>query len=320
MQYQNLVVLLRTRKEKKVSVKTVQATINGQTYTLTFNSSTGKYEATVTAPSKSSYNQSGHYYGVTVKATDEAGNTITKDATDSTLGSSLQLKVKEKVAPVIAIVSPTSGSYSTNNKPVITWKVTDTDSGVNPSTIGITLDSGTKVTGDAITKTAITGGYQCTYTPTTALSDGSHTIKLDASDYDGNAAATSSTSFKVDTVPPVLTLSSPTDKLITNQTACTVKGKTNDATSSPVTVTVKLNSGAAEAVTVGSDGSFSKALTLAGGTNTITVVATDGAGKATTITRTVTLDTTAPVIKSVTLTPNPVDAGKTFIISVEVTD
>ena len=115
-------------------------------------------------------------------------------------------------------------------------------------------------------------------------------------------------------------MSSPTDKLITNQTACTVKGKTNDATSSPVTVTVKLNSGAAEAVTVGNDGSFSKALTLAGGTNTITVVATDGAGKTTTITRTVTLDTTAPVIKSVTLTPNPVDAGKTFIISVEVTD
>ena len=236
------------------------------------------------------------------------------------MGSSLQLKVKEKVAPVIAIVSPTSGSYSANNKPVITWKVTESDSGVNPATIGITLDSGTKVTGDAITKTSITGGYQCTYTPTTALSDGSHTIKLDARDYDGNAAATSSTSFKVDTVPPVLTLSSPTDKLITNQTACTVKGKTNDATSSPVTVTVKLNSLAAEAVTVGSDGSFSKALTLAVGTNTITVVVTDGAGKTTTITRTVTLDTTAPVIKSVTLTPNPVDAGKTFIISVEVTD
>lgn len=303
-----------------MAVKTVQATINGQTYTLTLNSSTGKYEATVTAPSKSSYNQSGHYYGVTVKATDEAGNTTTKDATDSTLGSSLQLKVKEKVAPVIAIVSPTSGSYSTNNKPVITWKVTDADSGVNPSTIGITIDSGTKVTGDAITKTAITGGYQCTYTPATALSDGSHTIKLDASDYDGNAAATSSMSFKIDTVPPVLTLSSPTDKLITNNASCTVKGTTNDATSSPVTVTVKLNSGTAEAVTVGSDGSFSKSLTLAAGTNTITVVAKDGAGKTTTVTRTVTLDTTAPVIKSVTLTPNPVDAGKTFIISVEVTD
>ena len=152
------------------------------------------------------------------------------------------------------------------------------------------------------------------------MSDGSHTIKLYASDYDGNAAATSSTSFKVDTVPPVLTLSSPTDKLITNQTACTVKGTTNDATSSPVMVTIKLNSGAAEAVIVGSDGSFSKALTLAVGTNTITVVATDGAGKTTTVTRTVTLDTTAPTIKSVKITPNPVDCGKTFVISVEVTD
>lgn len=47
-----------------MAVKTVQTVINGQTYTLTLNSSTGKYEATITAPSKSSYNQSGHYYPV----------------------------------------------------------------------------------------------------------------------------------------------------------------------------------------------------------------------------------------------------------------
>ena len=65
-----------------MAVKTVQATINGQTYTLTLNSTSGKYEATVTAPSKSSYNQSGHYYGVTVKATDVAGNITTKDAAE----------------------------------------------------------------------------------------------------------------------------------------------------------------------------------------------------------------------------------------------
>ena len=51
-----------------------------------------KYEATVTAPSKSSYNQSGHYYGVTVKATDVAGNITTKDAADATLGKSLRYK------------------------------------------------------------------------------------------------------------------------------------------------------------------------------------------------------------------------------------
>ena len=171
-----------------MAVKTVQAIINGVTTILTLNSSTGKYEATITAPSKSSYTiNDGHYYPVTVKATDVAGNTTTKTDSDTTLGASLKLKVKEKVAPAITITSPTAGSYITNNKPTIKWKVTDADSGVNPATIGITIDSGSKVTGDSITKTAVTGGYECTYTPTTALADGSHTIKIDASDFDGNA-------------------------------------------------------------------------------------------------------------------------------------
>ena len=298
-----------------MAVKTVQATINGQTYTLTLNSTSGKYEATVTAPSKSSYNQSGHYYGVTVKATDVAGNITTKDAADATLGTSLRLQVKEKVAPIIAITAPTAGTYLTNNKPTITWKVTDTDSGVNPATIGITIDSGTKITGDSIAKTAITGGYQCTYTPATALSDGSHTIKLDASDYDGNAATQKSVTFTVDTIPPTLSISAPVAGLVTNKSTVTVTGTTDDATSKPVTVTVN-----GTAVTVGTGGSFSKDVTLTEGSNTITIIAKDKAGKTTTVTRTVTLDTKAPVIKSVTMTPNPVDAGKTYIIAVEVSD
>ncbi len=303
-----------------MSVKQVKAIINGQTYTLTLNTSTGKYEATITAPVKSSYTQSGHYYNVEVQATDDAGNVTTKNASDATLGSSLQLRVKEKVAPTIAITYPTASALITSNRPVIRWKVTDDDSGVNPSTIGITIDSGTKITGDAITKTAVTGGYECSYTPTSALADGSHTIKVDASDYDGNAATTKSVAFKIDTVPPTLNISSPVDGLVTNTASLTVKGVTNDVTSSPVTVTIKLNNGTAESVTVGSDGAFNKVLTLTNGTNTITITATDSAGKSTTVTRTVKLDTTAPVIKSVTMTPNPVDSGKTFVISVEVTD
>ena len=139
-----------------MSVKQVQAIVNGQTYTLTFNSNTGKYEATVTAPNKSSYSQSGHYYGITIKATDDAGNVTTKDATDSAIGSSLRLTVKEKVAPVITVTNPTASATLVNNKPTITWTVTDDDSGVNPSTIGITIDSGSKIT-DGITKTAVTG-------------------------------------------------------------------------------------------------------------------------------------------------------------------
>lgn len=297
-----------------MAVKTVYATINGQVYNLTLNSSTGKYEATITAPSKSSYNQSGHYYGVSVKATDDAGNVTTKDAADATLGSSLRLQVKEKVAPVITITYPTASAFITNANPKIAWKVTDDDSGVNPDTIALTVD-GKAVAAADITKTAVSGGYECSYTPKTALGDGEHTITATASDYDGNAASAKSVTFTVDTIPPTLNVTSPAEGLVTNQSSLTVTGTTNDVTSKPVTVTVN-----GASVTVNSDGSWSKTITLTNGNNTITIVATDRAGKTTTVTRTVKLDTGAPVIKSITLTPNPVDAGKTFVISVEVTD
>ena len=301
-----------------MAVKTVQVVINGQTHTLTYNATTKKYEATITAPSTSSYNQNGHYYNVKVKATDEAGNSVTKDATDTTLGSSLQLKVKEKVAPVISITAPSSSAKLTNNKPVINWTVTDADSGVNPSTIKLIIDSQTITTG--ITKTQSGKNYTCSYTPTTALSDGTHTIKVSASDYDGNVATQKSVTFTVDTVPPELSVSAPVDNLVTNQSSLVVKGTTNDVTSSPVTLTIKLNGGTEQTVEVGSDGSFTKTLTLVTGENTIVITAKDGAGKTSTVTKKVVLDQTAPVIQSVTFSTNPVNAGATYTISVEVTD
>ena len=302
-----------------MSVERAQAIVPGQEINLTRNTSTGLWEAQATSPNKSSYTQEGHFYGVMLKAWDDAGNMTTVDVTDTELGNALKLFVKEKVAPVITITYPTASAAITNNKPVIKWKVTDDDSGVDPNTIGITIDSGAKIT-SGITKNPITNGYECEYTPTTALTDGGHTVKVDASDYDGNAATQKSVAFKIDTVPPELNITSPADGTVTSNKSCTVSGKTNDVTSSPVTVTVKLNNGSAEAVTVSSDGNFTKVLTLTEGENTITIVARDSAGKETTVTRRVILDTGAPVIKSVQITPNPVDAGKTYTISVEIED
>lgn len=207
----------------------------------------------------------------------------------------------------------------TNNKPAITWEVKDNDSGINPNSIGITINSGTKIT-SGITKTPITGGYRCSYTPASPLNEGSNVIKVDCADNDGNAATQVSVTFKVDTVPPTLNITSPVQGLITNKATVTVKGTTNDATSSPVLVVLKVNKGEDISVTVGSDGSFTKDVTLVEGNNTIKIIATDSAKKQTTVTRTVELDTKPPVFGAVTLTPNPVDSGKTFVISVEVTD
>lgn len=296
-----------------MAIKTMQTTLNGQTYNLTLNASTGKYEAQITAPSTSSYKQSGHYYPMTVTATDDAGNTTTVNTNTATIGESLKLKVKETTPPTVTVTSPTAKQTLTNNKPTIAFTVTDTDSGVNAGTISVTID-GTKYT-SGINKTAITNGYSCTFVPGTALTDGSHTVTVAATDNDGNTKTTTAVTFKIDTVPPALSVTSPTDGLVTNQPTVTVTGTTNDATSSPVTLTIN-----GESVTVTSSGTFSHVVTLTNGTNTITVVATDAAGKSTTVTRTVTYNTSAPFISAVTITPNPVNTGNVFTISVTATD
>lgn len=296
-----------------MSVSSVKAQINGQSYNLTLNSSTGKYESTITAPGTSSYKQSGGYYPVTITATDNAGNVATANTSTAQIGDSLKLVVKEITPPNIAITTPTTGSYITNNKPAIKFTVTDDDSGVDADSITINID-GTNYTSD-IVKTAITNGYSCTYTPSNALDDGNHTIYVTATDNDGNTDTSSFVAITVDTNPPELVITSPSDNLVTNKTSVMVIGTTNDATSSPVTLTINGNS-----VTVQSDGSFSHSVALNAGTNTITIVATDAAGKTTTVQRTVLYDESAPVINSVTVSPNPVVVGNTFTLSVNVTD
>lgn len=180
-----------------MAISSVQATIKGTTYNLTLNSSTGLYEASVTAPSTSSYNNnSGHYFPVTIKATDSAGNSTTINDTNATLGNKLKLKVKETTAPAIVISSPTESQVTNNTKPTVNFTVTDADSGVNSDSISITVDSGSAVT-SGITKTAITNGYSCSYAIPTALADGNHTIKVNAKDNDGNAATERTVTFKV---------------------------------------------------------------------------------------------------------------------------
>ena len=139
--------------------------------------------------------------------------------------------------------------------------------------------------------------------------------KFDVSDYDDNAATQSSVTFKIDTVPPTLNVTAPTDKLVTKNTACPVKGNTNDITSSPVSL--KVNGTTA---TVNADGTFSTTVNLVEGSNTITIVATDSAGKSTTVTRQVTLDTKAPVIKSASLSKSTCTTGESITILIEVED
>ena len=299
-----------------MAIKTVRAKVNGTWHNLTYNSSTKKWEASITAPGATSYNLPGGCYNIEVEATNDAGTTGTASA--ATLDG-LKLVVREKVAPVITILSPSSGAYVTNSKQPVVFTVIDETggSGVDLDTLVVKQD-GVSAAASTLAKTAVTDGYSITYTPAAALSDGSHTVTIDVSDHDGNAAAQKTTSYTVDTVPPTLNVTAPEAGLITNSASLTVRGTTNDATSSPVTVRLSLNGVDKGAATVSADGSFTKALTLANGSNTIVVTATDAAGKSSSVTRTVTLDTSVPVIQSAAVTPNPVDAGATMLISVVI--
>lgn len=297
-----------------MAVQQVRAQINGTWYTLTYNGTTSKYEATITAPTITSFNQSGGYYPVTVEATDDSGN-VTTD-------TSARLTVKETTIPVINITSPASGAMLGSNTPPITFTLRDetNGSGIKISTLALKIDSTTFTSASAgMVCNAVTNGYDCTYTPQTALSDGSHTITANVSDNDGNAGTQKSASFTVDTIPPTLNVTAPVDNLKTNIPLCNVMGTTNDATSSSVIVTVKLNGVDQGAVTVNA-GSFSKSITLANGVNTIVVRSTDLAGQYTEITRTVTLNTIAPVISNIAITPNPANVGVSILISCTVTD
>ena len=85
-------------------------------------------------------------------------------------------------------------------------------------------------------------------------------------------------------------------------------------------MTVKLNNVDQGAVTIQADGSFAKAITLATGNNTIVVTATDKAGRATSVTRTIICDITAPVVSNIVITPNPVNTSGSYTISVTVAD
>lgn len=300
-----------------MAIKTVTYTINGQTYTLEKDASTGKYKKEINAPAKSSFSQEGNKYATVLKATDQAGNVTTIDKNHATFGEKMKLDVNEKVAPVITTAKPGAGAYLTSGSVQIEFTVTDNDSGVKSDTISMQIDTQTAIT-SGLTKTAVTGGYKCTYTAT--LADGAHSIKINAKDNDGNAAVQKTVAFTVDTVPPQLNVSVPSNGLITNKQSCQIEGTTNDATSAPCTVIVKLNGVDQGAVTVNADGTFFKTVSLAKGDNTIYVKSTDKAGKYSEVTLKIVYDPDDPVVHSISITPNPVDVGETFVIEVDVTD
>ncbi|HTC93758.1 MAG TPA: Ig-like domain repeat protein, partial [Terriglobales bacterium] len=195
---------------------------------------------------------------------------VATDAAGNVGQASVNVHV-DRTPPLVKIFSPQAGAYIKG--PVIT--VTGSVADASPTMTDV----------NAISTMLNPDGTFSTQIP---VVDGPLNIIATSHDAAGNVG-TAQVPVIIDSVPPVITVTTPQDGLITNQATQTVQGTVTDA--APVTLTIN---GSPAPVT---SGAFSQSVTMSSdGPNTITLVATDAAGNVSTKTIHVTLDRTPPTL------------------------
>jgi subtilisin family serine protease len=101
----------------------------------------------------------------------------------------------DSTPPVISISFPRNGTTITDATPTIIATITDVGVGVDSSTIQVRIDGNAM----AFEYNPNTGLLACRITADAPLTRSSHTLTIDVSDYDGNAARTATSSFRVST-------------------------------------------------------------------------------------------------------------------------
>jgi len=205
--------------------------------------------------------------------------------------------------PAISITNPADGSITNDPTPPI-YGVTEPYLQVIVKIDGTPID----------TVTADGAGNWSTVTPS-PLPDGSHTVTATATDDAGNTATDTNT-FTVDTIPPIVNITSPADGSTIDDTTPLITGTTDPN----FTVIVKMNGIPIDTVVADGSGNWSttQPTPLTDGVHHVTATATDPAGNTTTDTNTFTIDTTPPVVDvvipsfgSVTQDNTPVYSGTT---------
>ena len=179
----------------------------------------------------------------------------------------------DRTPPTLDVASPAEGAHVVATMTTFSGTVSDANA------VFVTV-AGTPVP-------AVSGNFSTSV----ALTPGANTIAVVVTDVAGNSTSLSRHVFS-NVVPPALTLQSPINGLVTNAASVEVRGlATPGDPADVVTVTVQ-----GETVAVLPDGSFSAAVALVDGANTIIVVATDGYGLRATAARSVIRDATPPAI------------------------
>ena len=240
----------------------VRAQVNGIWYALTYDTAQRCYVAEIPA-GETSADQPGGWYNVTVEASNDAGNTASIGGESL---SSLRLVVKDLTAPTVTLISPPQG-YLTTAAPSIIADLTDESSGVDITTLAVTIDGKPE---SSVTTEAIAGGCRATISPT--LADGFHTVDIAVNDQDGNTG-TLELLYTVDTVPPELVVWD--HRLVVDDEMVLIQGIAHDSAGVSITASTGKWTGNTAPAT---DGSWRLSVPLGVGVNEITVTATDGAG------------------------------------------
>lgn len=235
----------------------VGVTVNGTTATVEANSpGETSFQAAAVALAVEGENR------LTVTAIDAAGN-----RTDST-----RTVIRDTEPPVVTITSLGESSVVADSTILVKGTVTDR------------TQTTANMNGTVLTLAPTTGAFE----QSVRLAAGTNFVSITATDAAGNATTVVRQVTRDDT-PPTLTLTAPTEGLITKEPATPVTGSA--VALSAVSVTVN-----GTPATVGSGGAFTGTLPLTEGNNALTVVATNAAGLSATATRTVIHDATPPAI------------------------
>ena len=204
----------------------------------------------------------------------------------------------DTTAPTLTITLPLDGSYLNTNLPTIKVSYSDNGMGVDGDSLKLFIN-GTEV---AATCETTETTAQCTLA--SPLADGGTVLAAHVDDYAGNTSDKTEVTFTVDTIPPVITIDTPANDFITNQTPLTISGAINE------TVTATING---TALPLNAQNYFSHSAALTEGSNSFDIIATDLAGNSTTYTLSGTLDTIAPQPVNGDLITIVIEAGSAII-------
>ena len=206
--------------------------------------------------------------------------------------------------PTLTLVQPPQDALSNNPKPTIILGYGATCSGqpcgYTPSyfsNYSLSALLNNNPVGNLFVFDPLTG--QTSYTPTSPLPEGANPFAAQATDSLGRLSNNIDTTFTIDTIPPVITLTS-IPAALTNQPQQTLTGSLSE----PATLLVN-----GQITSVTADYHFNTTLTLAEGINTLELTAIDTAGNNTYLTLTVTLDTVAPTAPNASLIQTSIPAS-----------